>query len=197
MFDMNGKCYKLIKNLYLNIKSCVTVNGERSMLFPCDIGVRQGENLSPLLFSIYLNDLEQFLSQSGNVNGVTCSSNNIEENAHIFLKLFVMLYADDTNILAETADDLQNALTRYALYCDTWKLNINNSKTKIVIFARRRLPDYRFRLIEEIEIVPNYKYLGVMFSRAGSFLATKRLLLAKQIVQFFVFGRKPKNYYYL
>ena len=118
------------------------VNGERSMLFPCDIGVRQGENLSPLLFSIYLNDLEQFLRQSGNVNGVTCSSNNIEESAHILLKLFVMLYADDTVILAETADDLQNAL-----YCDTWKLHINNSKTKIVIFARGRLPHYTFRLI--------------------------------------------------
>ena len=58
-----------------------------------------------------------------------------------------MLYADDTVILAETADDLQNALTQYALYCDTLKFNINNSKTKIVIFARGRLPNYRFRLI--------------------------------------------------
>ena len=83
MFDINGKCYKLIKNLYLNIKSCVTVNGERSMLFPCDIGVRQGENLSPLLFSIYLNDLEQFLSQSGNVNGVHVLV-IISKKVHIF-----------------------------------------------------------------------------------------------------------------
>ena len=193
MFDINGKCYKLIKNLYLNIKSCVTVNGERSMRFPCDIGVRQGENLSPLLFSIYLNDLEQFLSQSGNVNGVTCSCNNIEENAHILLKLFVMLYADDTVILAETADDLQNALTQYALYCETWKLNINNSKTKIVIFARGRLPDYRFRLIEEIEIVPNYKYLGVMFSRTGSFLATKRHIASQANRAVFCLLKKAKN----
>ena len=95
--------------MYLDIKSCVTVKRERSMLFACVIAVRQGENLSPLLLSIYLNDLEQFLSQSGDVNGVNCSSNNIEENAHVFLKLFVMLYADVTVILAETADDLQNA----------------------------------------------------------------------------------------
>ena len=85
------------------------------MLFLCDIGVRLGENLSPLLLSIYLNDLEQFISQSGDVNGVTCSSNDIEENAHVFLKLFVMLYADYTVILAETADDLQNGFKQLCL----------------------------------------------------------------------------------
>ena len=162
------------------------------MLFPCGIGVRQGENLSPLLFSIYPNDLEQFLCQSGYVNGVTCSSNNIEESAHILLKLFVMLYADDTVILAETADDLQNALTQCSLYCKTWKLNINN-KTKHVIFARGRLPQCRFRLIEEIEIVPNYKYLGVMFSRTGSFLATKRHIASHANRAVFCLLKKAKN----
>ena len=177
--------------LYLNRKSCVTVNGERFMLFPCNIGVRQGENLSPLLFSIYLNDLEQFLCQSGYVNGVTCSSSNIEESAHILLKLFVMLYAEDTVILAETADDLQNALTQYSLYCKTWKLNINKKKT--VIFALGRFPHYRFRLIEEIEFVPNYKYLGVMFSRTGSFLVTKRHIASHANRAVFCLLKKADN----
>ena len=104
-----------------------------------------------------------------------------------------MLYSDDTVILVKTADDLQNALTQYALYCDTWKLNINNSKTKIVIFARGRLPDYRFRLIEEIEIVPNYKYLGVMFSRTGSFLATKRHIASQANRAVFCLLKKAKK----
>ena len=163
------------------------------MLFPCDIGVRQGKNLSPLLFSLYLNDLEQFLSQSGDVNGVNCSSNNIEENAHVFLKLFVMLYADDTVILAETADDLQNALNIYALYYETWKLTINSSKTKCVIFARGRLPSYNFRLKEdEIEIVSNYKYLGVMFSRTGSFLAAKKHIASQANRAVFCLLKKAK-----
>ena len=88
-----------------------------------------GGNLSPLL--IYLNDLEEFLSQSGDVNGISFSNDDVDENTRIFLKLFILLYADDTVILADTAEDLQNALNNYQLYCNTWKLSINSSKAKV------------------------------------------------------------------
>ena len=48
--------------MYKQIKSCITVNGSTSGFFNCEKGVRQGENISPLLFAIYLNDLESFMS---------------------------------------------------------------------------------------------------------------------------------------
>ena len=44
--------------------------------------------------------------QNGNVNGVSFSNDDVDENARIFLKLFVLLYADDNVILADTAEDL-------------------------------------------------------------------------------------------
>ena len=44
--------------LYLVAKSCVKYNGSLSEYFMCNVGVRQGENLSPLLFALYVNDFE-------------------------------------------------------------------------------------------------------------------------------------------
>jgi hypothetical protein len=46
------------------------------------------------------------------------------------------LYADDTVIIAESENDLQNALNTFNLYCDQWKLKINVDKTKVLIFSK-------------------------------------------------------------
>ena len=37
--------------------------------FNCNVGIRRGENLSPLLFSFFINDLEEFLA-SKSVGGI-------------------------------------------------------------------------------------------------------------------------------
>ena len=50
--------------MYEKAKSSVSLTAEaESHSFPCNIGIRQGGgNLSPLLFSIYLQDLKSFIS---------------------------------------------------------------------------------------------------------------------------------------
>ena len=91
---IHGKILNVIKNMYAEIKSCVLLNGVKSEYFNCEKGVRQGENLSPLLFSLYLNDLENFL-ESKHGRAIEIAINN--ENAELYIKLFLILYADDTN----------------------------------------------------------------------------------------------------
>lgn len=125
--------------MYSKAKSCVAVNGHYSDMFPCNIGVRQGENLSPLLFDIYLSDLESFLANKynglGYVNRLTLEHLETEDIV-VYLKLYVLLYADDTVVLAESPVELQQALDAMYQYCNLWKLNVNTDKTKIVIFFK-------------------------------------------------------------
>ena len=53
-----------------------------------------------------------------------------------FIKLLILMYADDTIILADSERNMQAALNALQVYCDTWKLEINCSKTKISVFSR-------------------------------------------------------------
>ena len=52
--------FSLVYTMYKTAKACASSDGRISDTCPCLVGVRQGENLSPLLFSIYLGDLQLF-----------------------------------------------------------------------------------------------------------------------------------------
>lgn len=61
----------------------------------------------------------------------------------VFVELFILMYADDTIILAETAEDLQKNLNIFCNYCDEWKLSINCSNTNIFILSKEKLKIYQ------------------------------------------------------
>jgi hypothetical protein len=50
----------------------------------------------------------------------------------MYLKLFLLLHADDTVMFAESAEELQLPFNIFEKYCSEWKLSIHVSKTKIV-----------------------------------------------------------------
>jgi len=164
----------VIINLYKNAKSCVKSQGKLSDYFTCNVGVRQGENLSPLLFAIYLNDFEYYVSR--NYDGLKeiasdCSSYLSDDDVEIYLRLYVLLYADDTIVMAESAEQLQLALNAVYNYCNDWKLTVNTQKTQIVIFSKRRVENYPAFLFGHatIDVVDDYTYLGVTFSFNGKY----------------------------
>lgn len=71
--------------MYNSCRSRIFYNNDFSEYFPCQNGVRQGENLSPFLYALYLNDLEDFLSHE-NVTGMKSLSEDIEQNLNCYLK---------------------------------------------------------------------------------------------------------------
>ena len=59
----------IIKSIYQNVKSQVKHNNNLSSSFTCNTGVRKGECLSPFMFPMCLNDLEDELRING-VHGI-------------------------------------------------------------------------------------------------------------------------------
>ena len=65
---------------------------------------------------------------------------NLElEHLNTCIRLFILLYADDTVIFSETLDELQKALGSFEAYCKLWKLEVNVNKTKMLYFLKERL----------------------------------------------------------
>jgi hypothetical protein len=93
------KLLQVIKSMYSNVTTCVQVDGFN--YFTNELGLIQGEVLSPILFSLYVNDCEMAFINS------TCSSIPLELKD---LNLFLLIYADDVVIFSESISGLQNML---------------------------------------------------------------------------------------
>lgn len=109
-------------------------------------GVPQGSLLSPLLFSIYINDIPKIP------------------------KIDLACYADDTAIitqffrLPQVLSNLQLYLNDLMLWLVTWKIKINASKSVAIIFHRnKRITPTQSLVIfnEPIPWAKDVKYLGL------------------------------------
>ena len=187
---MSGRVLQVIQNVYKRAKLSVRLNGTLTQSFSSNIGVLHGEILSPLLFAFFLNDFEPFLAKK--YPGIPADpdinrNNSDDDELDAFLKLYVLLYADDSILLAESANALQDALNALQEYCDVNKIVVNTDqskeKTKIIIFSRgkvRNIPNFTYGN-DPIDVVFEYTYLGIRFKFNGEFdvAISKRIELAR------------------
>jgi hypothetical protein len=176
---ISGRVLRIVQGIYGKAKSCVRVGGCFSDFFVSNVGVRQGENLSPLLFSLFVNDFAQVFSNV--YDGLSTITDSILSELDVYLSLYVLLYADDTLILAENEEGLQSALDCASEYCRKWGITINPQKSKVVVFSRgkiRKLPE--FKLNDKIlGISFDFNYLGVNLNYNNTF----KKAIAKQVNQ--------------
>ena len=147
----------ILQNMYV---ARVTINNNLSTPFQCSRGVRQGCNLSSILFSLFISDLENHVSTT------TAGSIPLTHT-----KLHLLQFADDLVLLSDSHEGLQKSLDILSEYCATVLLNVNREKTKIVIFNKsKREPGPQFKLNDVVlETVNEYRYLGIVFTASGSF----------------------------
>ena len=107
------------------MKCKVKVGGEVGSNFSVTTGLRQGCVLSPLLFSLYVNDLMEVLRREE--IGIRIDN----------LTIPGLLFADDLVITAEKSSDLNRALEVVYGWCNRWKLKINAEKCSVVHFRKK------------------------------------------------------------
>ena len=170
---VNGKLLSLIRSMYTEVKSCVRHLNTLSDLFDCNVGLMQGEICSPLLFALFISDIENSLQENIHA-GITLDQ----------LSLYLILFADDAVIFSDTPEGLQMSLNKLQNYCETWNLTVNVDKTKIMVFRKGGLLSRRERWFYngvDIEIVNQFNYLGVVFTPGGSFIQAAKTLSGKAI----------------
>ncbi len=195
-YGIKGKCFRIIYNMYDNIKSCIVSNDKKSDFFACMKGVRQGENVSPFLFSIFLNDLEDYFVEFDALPLETICD-KIQDKLHIFIRLFILLYADDTVIFSESKEGMQKALDVFQNYCDKWKLSVNLTKTKVIVFSKRKSRQRALNFTlngAELDIVDSLTYLGIVFNYNGNFTNAKKKLVEQSQKSLFAIYKKIRNH---
>ena len=98
---IRGKFLRIFDSMYSQLKSCVKVDGFLTNFFDCNIGTRQGCVSSPIIFSLFINDLINFLKQK-------CGSGiYINDNVD---DLYALMFADDVSSVADTVINLQRQI---------------------------------------------------------------------------------------
>ena len=156
---ISGKIFNIIQTIYLEDTVSIKIGNQHSSSFKTNKGVRQGCVLSPLLFNLFLADLQPILDKCGdNVKldqqtGISC-----------------LLWADDILMLSETEAGLQSKLSALEGYCLRNKLSVNTKKTQCMVFNKsgRLLKNYKFTYNgAPLECVREYKYLGFIVTPSG------------------------------
>ena len=132
---VSGSLLKLFENYLSNRKQRVAQSGSFSEHSSIESGVPQGSVLGPLLFLIYINDLER----------------NIKSN--------IIFFADDTMLISIvrdpeiSADELNHDLDIVHKWTHQWKLEFNPDPTKqaneVLFSCKKSIPNH-----------PQQKHLG-------------------------------------
>ena len=120
-YGIRGVANAWLKSYLSNRHQCVKYEDVLSEVMPITCGVPQGSILGPLLFLLYINDMNKALKFSTTYH-----------------------FADDTNLLCSSKNmkDLRKAMNKDLKLLYTWlcanRLSLNVGKTEFIVFQSRR-----------------------------------------------------------
>ena len=122
--DIDGKDIRLLRNLYLEQTACMKVGNEKSKFTNICRGVRQGCVFAPDIFNLYS---EIILRELEGRQGFVIGGHNMNN----------LRYADDTVLISESEDKLQELLRKVIEESEKKGLTINCKKTECMVVSKK------------------------------------------------------------
>jgi hypothetical protein len=122
---VEGRFLEALCAMYDEVKMVVSLKGQLGEPFDTYQGTRQGSELSPLLFGLFIEQLHYLLTERVPGAGPILGKMHIPD----------LMYADDVAMMAINSHaQMQGLLDALHLFCRLFGMKVNIKKTKIILF---------------------------------------------------------------
>ena len=136
--ELAGRVLASVQTMYAQDRSCVVTSEGATEMFECSIGMKQGCPASPLLFSLYLDELEALLWDAADQTDCPRLAQ---------LLIAILLFADDIVLFSSSEKGLQQQLNILQKFCTLRGLEVNAQKTKTMVLNPPNLTPHRSRVL--------------------------------------------------
>ena len=149
-FGIHGPLLCWFRSYLTNRRQRVVIKGANSPWFPTNAGVPQGSVLGPLLFLIFINDMEC---------ATQCQMRMFADDTHVY---------DISNDYQNSVQNINNDLLSLQHWATQWRVTFNPQKTVYMVFSRKTInnvfpSDIYFNGIP-LARVSEHKHLGIILN---------------------------------
>lgn len=171
---VHGNMLSAIASMYWEAPVAVKSGLQFGDFFGTTQGVKQGDPLSPLLFGLFIDRVEEWLHERASECGVQLGERLVR----------VLLYADDLVLLANSPRQLQQLLDALHAFCAENCMHVNVAKSAVVVFGKSKprcadVPAGGWLYAgQPLPLLPEFRYLGVCFHQTRGVTAALEHLRA-------------------
>ena len=167
------KSITVMKQLYSNHRRKANTVGGWTKWIDCQVGVKQGCVLSPMLFAIFIRDM---LEKAKQVGGWKIDQDNLAG----------LLFADDVVLIATSEKELKDQLQEIQTFVREKRLEINLEKSQIMKLSRGggdaeqwEVVDAQGQVIGKMSETTVYNYLGIKLGTANRTLGNTTIQVSR------------------
>ena len=145
-----------VARLYEEIRCQLETENGFSEYFLSNMVVKQGCSLSPTLFGLCIDKLEELVNR-------VAKEEKLDAPKLMHQVILLLLYADDVVLFSYDIESMQRLLGVLETFCESSGLTVNVEKTKMMVVRTKQPQQYPTLMYkgEPIQCVQSFKYLGI------------------------------------